>query len=127
MYRTCSAFSSSTTARPPVSSAMPDALAVLLEFAAPLRHHRQELLDLGVDLLDVGRKEAARGVVAGDRLRVDGHRAYVADVARGLQRLPLRVQEILDAGHDERLGLDGSKGPRVVPVHPRRGAHVVGL
>src|SRR5262249_10919110 len=86
-----------------------------------------ELLGLRIGLFDVGRAEAAGGHVAGDRIGIDRHGADVADVARSLERLPFRIQEVLDARHDQGLGPDRLERLRVVAVEPRRGAHVVRL
>src|SRR6266850_7228228 len=76
---------------PPRAPVNPSTPILPQPLAAPC-DHVEELGDLGVDLLDVDRSEAAGGEVAGDRLRTDRHRAHVADVARGFERLPLGVQ-----------------------------------
>src|SRR5207253_2717062 len=43
------------------------------------------------------------------------------------ERLPLGVQQVFHARHDERLGLDRAQRLRVVAAHAGRGAHVVAL
>ena len=69
---------------------MPDPTPLAIQPRAPLGHDVEEALDLDADLLDVGGPEAAGREVAGDGVGVDRHRAHVANVARGLERLPLR-------------------------------------
>src|SRR5262245_41647280 len=68
--------------------------------------HVQEASDLDVEEIDVGREQPARGGVSGDGLRTDRDVAHVTDVARRLERLPLRVEQILLARQNQRLGLD---------------------
>src|SRR5436190_3642918 len=95
---------------------------LLAQLGAAVGDDVEERADLGVEDVDVGREETAGRGVAGDRLGPNRHHAHVADVAGGVDGLPLRVQQILLAHHDERLGLDGAQRLHVVTVHTRRGA-----
>src|SRR5215470_7218266 len=69
--------------------------SILSQTRAALGHRVEEFSDLRVDLLDVGLAKAPRGHVARDRVGIERHHTNVTDVPRGLERRPLRVQEIL--------------------------------
>src|SRR5437763_6924804 len=123
----CRDSDSKTSGRLRATTSTSSIVPILSQPLAAPRELVEELHHLGVDLLDVGRPEAPGRHVAGDLVRIDRHRADVADVARRLQGLPLGIQQVFDARHDEGPGLDGAQRSDIVSVHPGRGADVVAL
>src|SRR5262245_61685813 len=100
---------------------------LLLELLAAIGDEVEERPDLTVEKVDVGRVGAARGGVASNTVRVDRYHPDVADVARCLFRLPLRIQEVLHAVQDDRLSLDRAQRLPIVAVMSRGRAHIVPL
>src|SRR3954463_2464146 len=93
-----------------LGSAAPPVISIrdsrLLKLFSPLGHEVEKARDFPVEEIDVRRKSAARRRMPGDRAGTDGRHAHVADMARRIDRLPLRIEQILGAHHDEGLRLD---------------------
>src|SRR5438477_10928449 len=85
------------------------ACSSLAQLGAAVGDDVEEAGDLRIEDVDVGGEETAGRGVTGDGLGADGHHADIADVARGVDGLPLRIQQVLLAHHDERLGLDAAQ------------------
>src|SRR5262249_19721164 len=119
----------------PAATALPETMksrrersmtaSLLAQLSAAVGDDIQKRADLGREMVDVGREEAARGGGTGARLRTDRHHAGIADVTGGVGRLPFRVQQVLLADHNQRLGLDRAQGFDVIAGHAGRGPDVV--
>src|ERR1700685_3151521 len=89
------------------------------------RHAIQKRRSLAVEEFDVSRNGAAGGRMAGDGAGTYRHHLDVRDAPGGCDRFEFRIEQVLGAGHDQRLRSDQGQRLGGVAVEARRGADVV--
>src|SRR5262252_6757434 len=94
----------------------------LVELGAAAGDAFKEGRRLAIDELHVSREKAAGGGMAAGCAWADGHYLRVANLPGCLLRLPLRVEQVLCADEDDRLGFDRLQRLRRVAIESRRGA-----
>src|ERR1700744_6189370 len=97
----------------------------LLQLLAVVGPHGKKAGNLPIEEVDIGWKRSPRGRVTCYRAGTDRQYARISEVARSLDRLEFRVEQVLGAAHDQRLRFDRAQRLDRVAVHARRRADIV--